>query len=372
MATFFNPAASGYSAPHSASLGAAEVFHRSIPDYNVTALTAIPSLASELGLGAVFVKDESTRFGLPAFKILGASWGTFRAICAHCGIDADTTNTTFRQVAEYAQQSRIVLYAATEGNHGRAVARMGKLLGLSTRIFIPSFMSEETRKRIGSETGAEVVVIDGDYDVAVRKCWEAAREHSIGVGLQIQDNGFEGYDDTVPRWIVEGYATMLNEVEQQLAAQGLRADVVLTPIGVGSLGHAVVLHCKSGERKVAAVAVEPETAACLNASLRAGKETMIQTSHTICDGMNCGTVSPVSWPELRLGVDVSVTVTDSAAHDAVQYLHHQGIMAGPCGAAPLAALRKLVEKGGGHVELGPKSIVVILCTEGARGYSLPN
>ena len=369
MATFFNPAAAAYKSCHNVSSGAAEAFHRSLPDYNVTALKAIPSLATELGLGAVFVKNESTRFGLPAFKILGASWGTVRAICAHGGVDIDTM--TLRKVADYAHKSDIVLYAATEGNHGRAVARMGKLLGLSTRIFVPSFMSDETRKRIGSETGAEVVVVDGDYDVAVRKCWEAARDHSSGVGLQIQDNGFEGYSDTVPRWIVEGYATMLNEVEQQLAAQGLRADVVLTPIGVGSLGNAVVLHSKSADRQVAVVAVEPESAACLNASLRGNKETVVQTSHTICDGMNCGTVSPVSWPDLRVGIDVSVTVADKAVHEAVQYLHRQGIMAGPCGAAPLAALRKLVKEGSGHVELDQKSTVVILCTEGARGYPVP-
>jgi len=110
---------------------------------------------------------------------------------------------------------------------------------------------------------------------------------------------------------------MLREVEQQLRELGLNASVVVTPIGVGSLSHAVVLHCKSENRRIRVLAAEPETAVCLHTSLKAGKMTTIETSTTIMDGMNCGTVSPISWPLLKEGVDASVTISDQESHEAV-------------------------------------------------------
>ena len=376
--TFLNPSAFSYippPAPSTSSSSAPQLlpraFHKSLPQYVSTPLHPLPTLSTALNLKAVFVKDESSRLGLPAFKILGASWGVFRAVCERAGLRPDPAQTDLEEVGRYARELGITLYAATDGNHGRAVARMGALMGIRSRVFVPAFVGAETRGRIRGEEGAEVVAVDGDYDTAVRACFEACRRHGSGRGLQIQDNGFEGYRDDVPRWIVEGYSTMLAELQEQLAGQGLKASLIVSPVGVGSLAHAVVVHAKGEGRRIRVLTVEPETAACLNASLKAGKPTVVRTGQTIMDGMCCGTVSPVSWPELTQGVDMSVTLADLEVHHAVEYLQAQGIMAGPCGAATLAGLRKAVDGQRAALGLDENAVAVLLCTEGKRDYQVP-
>ncbi|RMZ76803.1 hypothetical protein DV737_g4627, partial [Chaetothyriales sp. CBS 132003] len=224
-----------------------QAFHRSLPDFNESALVPLDGLAQELGVRGVFVKDESSRLGLPAFKILGASWGTFRAICDVVNLPAATTSLA--EAAAAAQQCNLTLFAATEGNHGRAVARMARILGIPARIFVPEFTSEPVRQNIASEgvgvdVDVDVIRVPGDYDSAVA----AASHHSKTAsppGLVIQDNAYDGYVQ-IPRYIVHGYSTMLAEIEQQLAAvHGLAATMIVTPIGVGSLGHAVTAYAKS-------------------------------------------------------------------------------------------------------------------------------
>ncbi|KAI1620725.1 tryptophan synthase beta subunit-like PLP-dependent enzyme [Exophiala viscosa] len=361
---YTNPAARSWTYQYETDIQLAQDFHKRLPGYRPSPLVPLPAVAKELGVKNVFVKDESNRLGLPAFKILGASWGTFRAIAEQTGLSLDSSLET---IAEAARKANTTLFAATEGNHGRAVARMGKLLGVPTRILMSRFADEETVKKIEGE-GAHVVVIAGDYDAAVAKASEEANNASGG--LLIQDNAFEGYEQ-IPAWIVEGYSTLLVEAEQQLAAQGLKATAMVTPIGVGSLGHAVVAHCKSDGREVAVVTVEPETAACLHQNLKAGKWTTIETSATIMNGMNCGTVSPISWSVFQNGVDASVTVSDLECHHAVQYLHANGVNAGPCGGASLAALRKVLTPDDTSLDLGVDAVLVLLSTEGARGYIVP-
>ncbi|RMZ87353.1 hypothetical protein DV736_g5424, partial [Chaetothyriales sp. CBS 134916] len=334
---YSNPQAQHWRSDHAPDLQRIQAFHHSLPDFNESALVPLDSLAQELGVRGVFVKDESSRLGLLAFKILGASWGTFRAICDVANLPAATTSLA--EAAAAAQQRNLTLFAATDGNHGRAVARMAKILGIPARIFVPEFTSEPVRQNIASEGGGvgvdvDVVRVPGDYDRAVA----AASHHSKAAsppGLVIQDNAYADYDQ-IPRYIVQGYATLLAEVEQQLAAHGLAATMIVTPIGVGSLGHAVTAYAN-------VLTVEPIAAACLHANLTAGKfANPISTSYTIMDGLCCATVSPISWPTLQHGVDISLTITDHECHAALQYLHRHGVNAGPCGAAPLAGLLKLV------------------------------
>lgn len=279
----------------------------------------------------------------------------------------------------------VSLFAATDGNHGRAVARMAKILlstnnvnGESERcmIYVPGGMYETTKELIEGE-GAKVVTVDGDYDKAVEECWQASQ--STPEGIMVQDNAFDGYE-VVPQWIVEGYRTLLGEVDDQFSEiKGIDSENtithVVTPIGVGSLGHAVVKWAKDANRgqSVRVITVESETAACLNASLRKGESTMIETVDTIMSGMCCGTVSPISWPTLRDGVDCSVTVNDWEAHKTVIELENHGIEAGPCGAGCLAGLRKVANYQQTRHALGidEKSVIVVLCTEGKREYPHP-
>lgn len=164
-----------------------EPFHRSLPDYAVTPLVPLPDLAKELGLGHVLIKDESSRLGLPAFKILGASWAVFKAVAAKCNLPL---TSTLEEIGNAAKKNNVRLVTCTEGNWGRAVSRMAKYLQITAIIFVPDFMDKATQLKIESE-GAEVVVVDGDYDYSI-KC---AREEADKGGMLVMDVGWEGYEE---------------------------------------------------------------------------------------------------------------------------------------------------------------------------------
>ena len=339
-------------------------FHKKLPGYKPTPLVALPALAEELGLKAVYVKDESNRLDLPAYKILGASYAIYSVIAKRAGLSSDSS---LQDIADAAQKMDAHLFAATAGNHGRAVARMAKILGIRASIYVDDFADQPVKDNIASE-GAQVTTVKGIYDDAVRV---AAKDCSQApCGIHIQDVAVDG-SNAVCDWIIEGYSTLVNEVEQQLAESELKASLISVPIGAGSLGHAVVAFCKSSDRGIKVLTTEPEKAACLNNNLKAGKHQTITTAKTIMDGMNCGTVSEISWPVLKEGVDASVTVSDKECHEGVQYLQKHGINAGPCGAAQLVGLRKAVREEASLLALNKDSVVVLLSTEGKRFYVVP-
>lgn len=326
--------------------GSARDFHRTLPGYAPTRLVDLPPLAEELGVGRVLVKDESSRLGLPAFKILGASWACRQAIGRSPGA---------------------ALVTATDGNHGRAVARMARELGTTATIFVPDVMLESTAALIASE-GAEVVRVDGDYDEAVR----TAAEHAAAAPGRalVQDTAWEGYEE-VPQWIVDGYETLLQEVDEGL---GRQPDLVAVPVGVGSLAQAVVAHYRRGSadggdrttHPTRVLSVEPDTAACVLASLRDGVPASVPTAATVMAGLNCGTISTLAWPVLRDGCDAAVAVTDEAALAASRDLEALGVSSGPCGAATLAGLRAALGDPARRADLSipEDAVVVLLSTEG--------
>lgn len=360
---YLNPAAASERCESLPVAGVAD-FHRSLPKYAPTPLVALPEIADAIGVKAVFVKDESNRFGLPAFKALGASWGCFRAVALKLGLPS---TVSLEELSAQAKKHSLTLIAATEGNHGRAVAFMARLLGIESQIFVPQSMDEATRGFIAAE-GAHVSVVQGCYDMAVQEAFDQSR--LLDGALLIQDTAFSGYEE-VPAWIVEGYSTMMREAEEQVSQLSLSTSVMVTPVGVGSLAHAVARHCKSRIEPVSVVAVEPDSAPCLSASLPAGNSVTVQTSATIMDGMNCGTVSSTAWPDLHRFVDACVTVPCYESHGAVQYLSSKSIAAGPCGGASLAAIKRLAGVEEDRSLLNKDSVVVLLSTEGTRGYPTP-
>jgi diaminopropionate ammonia-lyase len=290
-------------------------------------------------VGRVLVKDESHRLGLPAFKVLGASWACHQVLSEAPGA---------------------MLVTATDGNHGRAVARMAAHFGVEATVFVPRLMLPQTAARIADE-GATVVRVDGDYDGAVRGAAAFAAEQS-GRAL-VQDTAWEGYE-RVPGWIVEGYETLLAEVDAQL---GGPPDLVAVPVGVGSLAEAVVRHHRRpGAARPAVLAVEPDTAACLLASLTVGRPTTVPTAATVMAGLNCGTVSRSAWPVLRAGCDAAVAVTDEEALRAVADLEALGVTSGPSGAATLAGVRAALPHPERRAALGVDdgAVLVLLSTEG--------
>src|ERR687897_1323580 len=186
-------------------------FHRRLQGYEETPLVDAPALAEALGVGKVLVKDESSRLGLPAFKVLGASWAVYRALEERLPEGAFEDWETIEELKESLGPLRpLDLVAATDGNHGRALARVARLLGLGARIFVPEEMVTARREAIAGE-GAEVIVVEGTYEDALER--SAAEESERG--LVISDMSWPGYE-RIPSWVIEGYSTMLWEINDEL------------------------------------------------------------------------------------------------------------------------------------------------------------
>ena len=331
-------------------------FHRSLEGYLPTPLIDLPELAAELGVGRVLAKDESSRLGLPAFKALGASWAVHRAL------------------REPADGEATVVVTATDGNHGRAVARFSRLLGHPARIVVPPGVSRPAVEAILGE-GAEVSAVEGTYDDAVAEAARLAAE--IG-GVLVQDTAWEGYEE-VPGWIVEGYATLFVETDEQLSEAGLsRPDLVVVPTGVGSLLQASLAHYR-GDRAspgTAVVSAEPLAAACMAPSLRAGRPLTVGSGATVMAGLNCATPSSLAWPFIEAGLDAAVAVSEEQDVRAAHDLAALGVQAGPCGAASLAAARVALLGPDAadrrrHLGIGADSVVVLVVTEGSAANPVP-
>lgn len=335
----------------------ARAFHRGIPGYAATRLVSVPSIAEELGVAHVLVKEESLRIGLPAFKILGASYAIARALSARLGSDEALPLDELRERLD------VEIIAATDGNHGRAVAHVARLVGVPSRIYVPSGITEAAKQAIVSE-GAELIVMEEPYDDVVKFAAAAASVHGSSA-LLVQDSSWPGYV-TVPGWIVDGYSTLFIEVDEQLAALGLPpATLVTAPTGVGALAEAALDHYRRGEHRPTVLVVEPDTAACVMESLHAGQTVEVTTENSIMKGLNCGVVSPGAWPTLRDGTDAAVLVTDRQSAEAVRDLQSLGIDSGPCGASSLAAVRVVCANTEWRAEAGidADSVLVLLSTE---------
>lgn len=347
----------------SGAQGAPRAFHRRLPSYEVTPLIEAPELAAAIGVARLVVKVESSRLGLPAFKMLGASWAIYRTLVER--LDREPQWSTLAELrSSLAELGPLTLVSATDGNHGRAVARMASLLGYRARIFVPAGTAEARIRSIESE-GAVCAVVDGTYDEAVAV---SAKEAADDV-LIISDTSWEGYDE-VPGWVIDGYSTIFDEVDEQL--DGVVPDIVVSQMGVGALTAAV---CDHYARTSTVVVVEPLTAACGLRSAGAGHLVEVAGPHgSIMAGLNCGNVSGLAWPRVSAGVDAFVAIPDDAAEGAMRDLSAIGIEAGESGAAGLAGLaawaaggaeglRDPGERGG----LGAlaASTAMVICTEGA-------
>jgi diaminopropionate ammonia-lyase len=302
----------------------------------------------------VLIKDESERLGLPAFKILGASYAISRLLVDRLGAEPVWRDLNELRAA-IAPLGAVTLVAATDGNHGRAVAHMAQLFGFAAHIFVPRGTVDARIAGIEQE-GARVTVVDGTYEDAVAASAALAR-HDV---LAVSDTSWEGYTE-VPRTVIAGYDTIFAEVDTELRGKGAAPpDLVVVPMGVGALAAAVVEHYQS----TAIIAtVEPHAAACGLRSAQAGHPVEVPGPHdSIMAGLNCGTVSIVAWPVIAQGVDVFISIGDAEAEQAMRELRAIGVVAGETGAASLAGLRALVEANPIDVA---STRALVLCTEGA-------
>lgn len=314
-----------------------------------------PGIAAKLGVAQAWVKDESSRLGLPSFKILGASWAAFRALSDRLGgpVDAASSLRGLRERLA-AEPYTLTLVAATDGNHGRAVARIAHTLGLGADILVPGDMSQARIEAIASE-GARVTVVEGSYDDAVACSAAEADDRN----LVISDTAWPGYE-RVPRWVVEGYGTIGWEVKDQLAQLKAAApELVAAQIGVGAFAASVVSQFAA---KARVIGVEPIDAACALAAAVAGERVEVPGPHSSAmAGLNCGLVSSIAWPVLSAGISAFVSVTDEDAGEAMRLLAQAGIISGESGAAGLAGLLAFRDELG----LAEHTSVLIVSTEGA-------
>ena len=341
-------------------------FHSRLPGYEETPLVDAPDLAGALGVEQVLVKDESSRLGLPAFKILGASWAVYRALEERLGNGGFEGWETVDDLKSQLETLRpLTLAGATDGNHGRAVARVARLLGLEARIFVPADMAAARREAIAGE-GAEVVVVDGTYDEAVQRSAEAG-------GLLISDTSWPGYE-RVPSWVIEGYSTMLWEIEAELERRNEAwPDLVVVQIGVGALAAAVARHFRApgAPSRPKLLGVEPTRAECLLESAAAGRIVSVPGPHdSIMAGLNCGRPSLVAWPTLSAGIDVFVAVDDEPAREAMRLTDSSGIVSGETGASGLGGLLELLraeraEEARRALGISEDTRVLLFNTEGA-------
>ena len=312
----------------------AAAFHAALPGYRPTSVHRLAEAAAKLGLASVALKDESDRLGLPAFKVLGASWAVERTLRERPAVE--------------------LLVAASAGNHGRAVAHVAAQRGLACRVYLPARSLAARREAIAGE-GADVIVVDGSYEDAVAA---AASDGSRAGAAEIADVG----DSGPARWVIDGYQTLFSEAAEQGAF-----DVLVVPVGVGSLAAAAARFGASAG--VPVVGVEPETASCLGASLAAGRPTPVATPGTNMAGLDCAEVSTAAWPSLRSGIHGTIAVSDREAESAVRALASAGLAIGHSGAATVAALSALATEEGcaelrDAVGLGAGSRVLVVATEG--------
>jgi diaminopropionate ammonia-lyase len=324
-------------------------FYSSQADAPATPLHRLAGLAAQLGLNEILLKDESHRFGLPAFKILGTRYAVAR----------------LRDRGPLGD-----LACATAGNHGRAVARAARLAGLTAHVYVPRGTAPARIAAIQGE-GAHVVQPDADYDDCVRLM---ARDASARGWTIVSDTAWPGYDQ-VPKWIMAGYAWLLEEAARDWGAGP--PDVVIVQAGVGSLAGAVAgwLEASFGAARPRLVVVEPHGSACVAASLQAGAHVSLErTEPTSMVGLRCAEVSSIAWPVLARRVDAAVQVSDDDARAAMAALARPSasdpvIVTAASGAAGVAGLVRLAWAPDlaplrARLDLSPRSRVLAIVTEG--------
>lgn len=328
-----------------------------MPEYRPTPLHDLPALAAELEVASLHLKDESARFGLKAFKALGASFAIDRWLTRHPDRRDDVTFAT-----------------ATDGNHGRAVAWAARRLGAGAVIFIPADAAEARVEAIRRE-GAEVVLVADGYDAAVAMVHERAERSGWVV---IQDCAGPGYEE-IPEWIAAGYWTHARELESTLFREDSPGvDLVMLHAGVGTWAASMVSYLwhRYGTRRPRIVVVEPSEADGVLASAQTGRLSPARGSmHTIMAGLNCGWPSSTALPALTHGVDALIAIPDHWAEAAMRRLAtprdgEPMVIAGESGAASVAGLLAMagdptlapVRR---HLGLPPRPRVLVWSTEGA-------
>lgn len=359
-------------------------FHKSLPGYKATPLVELDDLAKYYGVQKLWLKDESKRFGLNAFKVLGGSYAIGKYLSQKLGRDMSELPFSVLISDEVKKQlGDVTFVTATDGNHGRGVAWVANKLRQKSVVYMPKGSAKMRFDAIARE-GADVSITDLNYDDAVRLANKGAEEHGW---IMVQDTAWDGYEE-IPLWIMQGYSTIINEIVEQLeAAKEEKPTHVFLQAGVGSFAGAVqgyLAHLYGDDRPITIIC-EPHGANCIYKSMEAndGKPHNVTGDlTTIMAGLACGEPNTISWKILRDNADFSVSCDDSIAARGMRVLssplgNDQRVISGESGAVGLGLFTVLSEKKEEYAELmkalkiDENSRILCISTEGdtdVEGY----
>lgn len=350
-------------------------FHKSFPQYKETPLRDLKNLAESLGIKKIFVKDESYRFGLNAFKVLGGSFAIGNYISKRMGIDISELPYE-RMISDEVKEALgdVMFTTATDGNHGRGVAWTANQLRQKCRVYMPKGTAQERLLNIRKEN-AEVDIYDYNYDECVRLADKYANENN---GIMVQDTSWEGYEE-IPRWIMQGYMTMAYEAFNQMKADGVLPTHVFLQAGVGSMAGAVTGFFANmmADNKPVITIVEPHKANCLYRTASADDgELHIVTGDmdSIMAGLCCGEPVTIGWPVLAANADYFLSVDDAYAAHGMRVLGNtlgddDKVISGESGAVTAGVVSKLMtvdalKEFKDTIGLDENSVVLCISTEG--------
>ena len=321
----------------------ANEFHKSFPQYSVTPLQQLSALASYLGVKGIYCKDESYRFGLNAFKVLGGSYAMGRYIAKELGRDISQLPYNVLSSDKLREEfGQATFFTATDGNHGRGVAWAAKRLGQKAVVRMPKGTTKTRFDNIAKE-GAEVTIEEVNYDDCVRMA--AAEAAKTEHGIIVQDTAWAGYEE-IPSWIMQGYGTLVLEADKQLKENGVdRPTHVFVQAGVGSLAGAVVGYFahKYKENPPVMVVCEASAADCLYRSAVQADGNLVNVTgdlQTIMAGLACGEGNTIGWDILKNHVTVFASCPDWMSAKATRIYanpleNDPHIISGESGSVPL-------------------------------------
>lgn len=359
-------------------------FHKSLPNYKPTPLVDLANLAKYYGVKKVWLKDESKRFGLNAFKVLGGSYAIGKYLSQRLGKDINELPYNVLISDEIKKQlGELTFVTATDGNHGRGVAWMANRLNQNSVVYMPKGSAQMRFDAIARE-GAKVTITDLNYDDAVRLANKGAEDYGW---IMVQDTAWDGYEE-IPLWIMQGYSTIINEVVEQLKAFGDEKPThVFLQAGVGSFAGAVqgyLAHLYGDDRPITVIC-EPHGANCIYKSMAANDgnpHNVTGDLTTIMAGLACGEPNTISWKILRDNSDFSVSCDDEIAARGMRVLSSPlgddaRVISGESGAVGLGLFTVLSEKKDEYKELmdalkiDENSKILCISTEGdtdVEGY----
>ena len=348
-------------------------FHESIPDYAPTPLISLEALARELGVGSIFVKDESKRFGLNAFKALGGSYAIAALLGKKLGFSSD--EILYPRLTEAAANGKLkdmCFITATDGNHGRGIAWTAKRLGVKSLVLMPEGSSAERLENI-RKLGADARITDLNYDDAVRLAADMAAEKGFTL---VQDTAWDGYEE-IPTRIMQGYLTMASEAAEQLAP--LLPTHIFLQAGVGSMAAATAAYFTDicGAAAPVITITEPNAANCFYRTAKAADGRLHKVGgalRTEMAGLACGEPNPLAWDILRHTAAFYASVPDEVTERGMRLLGHPlpgtpPVTSGESGAVTTGLVHALLHDEEGRrfrdmLGLGPQSRILCISTEG--------